>query len=183
MSFWNLNDTTEKLNTTGEFESGGGDIPPIPAKTQVKAAIDEAKWDDYEGEQYIKLRWNVLHPVEYKGRKIFQKVKVNEADSKKQDKAKKMLAAIAVNCGGGLLKLAKQPDDQDLQKHLMNKPMALLLQVWSIEKTDGTGTATGNWISAVSPLKTKAAEPAKQEESESNTVHSAAGISDDDIGF
>jgi hypothetical protein len=159
MSFWNLNDQSEKIETTGEFESGGGDIEPIPAKTQVKAAIDEAKWDDYEGEQFIKLRWNVLFPAEYKGRKIFQKVKVNESDTKKQDKAKKMLAAIAVNCGGGLLKLAKQPDDQDLQKHLMNKPMALLLQVWSIPKDDGSGKATGNWISAVSPLKKKEPEP------------------------
>lgn len=176
MSFWNLNDSSEKLNTTGEFEAGGGDLEPIPAKTQVKAAIDEAKWDSYEGEEYIKLRWNVLHPTEYKGRKIFQKVKVNESDSKKQDKAKKMLAAIAVNAGGGLLKLTAQPSDQDLQKHLTNKPMALLLQVWSIEKQDGTGTASGNWISAVSPLKAKAAEPVKEPEP-------VAEESDDDIGF
>lgn len=174
MSFWNLNDSSEKLNTTGEFEAGGGDLAPIPAKTQVKAAIDEAKWDSYEGEEYIKLRWNVLHPVEFKGRKIFQKVKVNEPDSKKQDKAKKMLAAIAVNAGGGLLKLTSQPGDQDLQKHLTNKPMALLLQVWSIEKSDGSGTASGNWISAVSPLAKKA-EAAKE------TVEPE--ISDDDIGF
>lgn len=174
MSFWNLNDSSEKLNTTGEFESGG-DLEPIPAKTQVKAAIDEAKWDSYEGEEYIKLRWNVLAPTEYKGRKIFQKVKVNEPDSKKQDKAKKMLAAIAVNAGGGLLKLTAQPSDQDLQKHLTNKPMALLLQVWSIEKSDGSGTASGNWISAVSPLAKKAEAPKEPEP--------ASEESDDDIGF
>lgn len=175
MSFWNLNDSSEKLNTTGEFEAGGGYLAPIPAKTQVKAAIDEAKWDSYEGEEYIKLRWNVLAPTEYKGRKIFQKVKINEADSKKQDKAKKMLAAIAVNAGGGLLKLTAQPSDQDLQKHLTNKPMALLLQVWSIDKSDGMGKAEGNWISAVSPLKTKAAEHAP--------APAPADDSDDDIGF
>lgn len=175
MSFWNLNDSSEKLDTTGQFEAGGGDLAPIPAKTQVKAAIDEAKWDEYEGEQYIKLRWNVLAPTEYKGRKIFQKVKVNESDSKKQDKAKKMLCAIAVNAGGGLLKMTTQPGDQDLQKHLTNKPMALLLQVWSIEKSDGTGKAEGNWISAVSPLKTKTAEP--------EAAPVAAADSDDDIGF
>lgn len=171
MSFWNLSDSNEKLDTSGSFESGGA-IEPIPDNTQVKAAIDEAKWDDYEGERYISLRWNVLAPAEYKGRKVFQKVKV--FDAKKADKAKKMLAAIAVNAGGGLLKVS-EPGDQDLQKHLMNKPMALLLKVWKMEKTDGTGDATGNWISAVSPLKKKEPEP--------EVINTAAGITDDDIGF
>ena len=172
MSFWNLSDTNEKLNTTGNFEAGGGEIEPIPAKTQVKAACDEAKWDDYQGDEYISLRWSVLAPVEYKGRKIFQKVRVMDGDAKKADKAKKMLAAIAVNCGGGLLKVQGKPSDQDLQKHLLNKPMALLLQVWEVEKSDGSGTAKGNWISAVSPLAQKAA-PAP----------APAAIDEDDVGF
>lgn len=174
MSFWNLSDTNEKLNTTGNFEAGGGEIEPIPAKTQVKAACDEAKWDEYQGDEYISLRWSVLAPVEYKGRKIFQKVRVMDGDAKKADKAKKMLAAIAVNCGGGLLKVQGKPSDQDLQKHLLNKPMALLLQVWEVEKSDGSGTAKGNWISAVSPLAQKAA-PAP--------APAPAAIDEDDVGF
>ena len=74
MSFWNLSDSSEKLETTGSFEAGGS-IEPIPANTQVKAAPDEAKWDDYEGREYISLRWTILAPTEYKGRKIFQKIK------------------------------------------------------------------------------------------------------------
>lgn len=151
MSFWNLNDQSEKLDTTGKFESGGGDIEPIPAKTQVKAAIDEAKWDDYEGDEYISLRWTVLAPAEFKNRKVFQKVRVLDSDCKKADKAKKMLAAIAANAGGGLLKVSGKPTGQDLQKHLLQKPMALLLQVWEMETSDGL--KKGNWISAVSPLK------------------------------
>jgi hypothetical protein len=172
MSFWNLSDTNEKLDTSGSFESGGGDLAPIPADTQVKAAIDEAKWDSYEGNDYVSLRWNVLAPAEYKGRKLFQKVRVKDGDNKKADKAKKMLAAIAVNAGGGLLKVAA-PSDQDLQKHLMNKPMALLLKVWEIDKSDGTGKATGNWVSAVSPLKK--AEPAP--------VAAAPAVDEEDLGF
>lgn len=171
MSFWNLSDTNEKLDTTGSFESST-DIEPIPDGAQVKAALDEAKWDSYEGDEYISLRWNVLAPAEYKGRKVFQKVRVN--DAKKGDKAKKMLAAIAVNAGGGLLKCANV-QDQDLQKHLLNKPMALQLKVWEIEKTDGTGTAKGNWVNAVAPLKKKEAEPAKEPE--------PVADADDDIGF
>lgn len=151
MSFW----TTEALASTGTVETGGGDMTPIPAKTQVKAAIDEAKWDAYEGDEYISLRWTVLAPAEFKNRKIFQKVRVN--DPAKAEKAKKMLGAIAVNAGGGLLKTAGEPTDSDLQKHLLNKPMALLLQVWKIKPDDGGEEITGNWISSVSPLKAKSA--------------------------
>lgn len=171
MSFWELNDSNEKLDTSGSFESGGGN-EPIPAKTQVKAAIDEAKWDDYEGDEYISLRWNVLAPAEYKGRKIFHKVRVLDDDKKKADKQKKMLAAIATNAGGGLLKVEGKPTDQDLQKNLLNKPMALLLQVWKIDKErDGTPLAEsdikqGNWVSSVSPLKSKQPEPAPEDESD-----------------
>ena len=151
MSFW----TTEALASTGTVETGGGSIEPIPAKTQVKAAIDEAKWDSYDGDEYISLRWTVLAPADYKNRKIFQKIKVN--DPAKSEKAKKMLGAIAVNAGGGLLKTAGEPSDSDLQKHLLNKPMALLLQVWKIKPEDGSDEMTGNWISSVSPLKSKVA--------------------------
>ena len=153
MSFW----TTEALASTGTVETGGGSIETIPAKTQVKAAIDEAKWDSYDGEEYISLRWTVLAPADYKNRKIFQKIKVN--DPAKSEKAKKMLGAIAVNAGGGLLKTAGEPSDSDLQKHLLNKPMALLLQVWKITPEDGGDEITGNWISSVSPLKAKTPPP------------------------
>jgi hypothetical protein len=166
MSFW----TTEALASTGTVETGGGDMTPIPAKTQVKAAIDEAKWDAYEGDEYISLRWTVLAPAEFKNRKIFQKIRVN--DPAKAEKAKKMLGAIAVNAGGGLLKTAGEPTDSDLQKHLLNKPMALLLQVWKIKPDDGGDEITGNWISSVSPLKAKAAPPPPPVDDE-----------DGDIGF
>ena len=172
MSFWNLSEANEKLDTTGSYESNT-QMEPIPAKTQVKAAIDEAKWDNYEGDEYISLRWTVLAPAEYKNRKIFQKVRVLELNVTKADKAKRMLAAIAANAGGGLLKIVGKPSDSDLQKHLISKPMALLLQVWVIDKSDGT-TGTGNWVSAVSPLKKTTAEP----------VAVAPAVDyDDDVGF
>lgn len=181
MSFWNLEDTTEKLDTTGAYESSTGDIEPIPKDTQVKAAIDEAKWDsDNDGNEYISLRHTVLAPDAYKNRKIFQKLWVNgnhpynKDPAKKGDKDKRMLAAIASNCGGGLLKLKSAPTDNDLQKFLLQKPMALKLQVWQMEKDDGT-TSKGNWISAVSPLKKKAVEPEQ--------VQEPAIDDEDDIGF
>ncbi len=181
MSFWNLNDNSEKLDTSGNFESGGGDMEPIPAKTQVKAAIDEVKMDSYEGDEYISARWTILAPEEYKNRKIFQKIRVFDGDSKKQDKAKRMLAAIGANAGGGLLKESNPTTDSALQKNLLMKPMVLLLQVWEIEQDDGTNRK-GNWVSAVSPLKGKAAQQ-KAPEPEPQPEPAQTMDLDDDIGF
>lgn len=151
MSFWKLNDENEKIDPkSGSFETGGGNIDPIPAGTQVKAAIDEIKWDEYQGDEFIKARWTVLDG-EFKNRKIFHKIQVNAGDTKKADKHKRMLAAIATNAGGGLLKLKDKPTDGELQQHLLHKPMALMLQVWEMDGDDGQ-KKSGNWVSAVSPL-------------------------------
>lgn len=176
MSFWNLSTSNENLTQNdGTFTAGGGDMEPIPAGTQVKAACEEAKWDAYDGDEYISLKWTVLAPAEYQNRKVFQKVRVMDGDSKKADKAKRMLAAIAANAGGGLLKVEGRPSDQDLQSNLAMKPMALTLEVWEIEKSDGTGKASGNWVQQVAPLK-QAQAPAQQQAP-------AAGNVDPDLGW
>lgn len=158
MSFWDLSDNTAIADTTGEFETGGGDMTPIPGNTNVLAIADEAKWDDYEGDRYISLRWSVMAPEDYKNRKVFQKIRVEDSDTKKADKAKRMLAAIDANAGGKLLSSGKEPDDEMLTKCLVNKPMVLKLQVWKITEDRNTGEKLdepkqGNWVSAVSPRK------------------------------
>ena len=153
MSFWN---TTEETN--GSFESGGGDIEPIPANTTVLAAPDEAKWDDYNGDFHIAVRWVVLQPKEYANRKIFQKIRVEDQDQKKADKAKRMLAAIDHNAGGKLAASGEKPTDESLTRNLVNKPMMLKLQMWEIESDDGT-KKRGNWVSAVAPRSGNAAAP------------------------
>jgi hypothetical protein len=150
MSFWTTSEN-EQIQATGEFESGGGNMEPIPANTSVLAACDEAKWDAYEGDNYISLRWVVLQPAEYKNRKVFQKLRVQDSDSKKSDKAKRMLAAIDTNAGGQLLATGETPTDASMTKHLTNKPMVLKLQVWEVEANDGSGMKRGNWVAAVSP--------------------------------
>lgn len=155
MSFFYLSDENEKLNTTGTMEMGRGEIEPIPAKTQVLAAIDEVKWDNYNDEEYISARWVVLQPAEYKNRRIFQKIKLNEKDAKKRDKAMKMFAAIDHNAKGGIVAKGQRPTDTVLQAKLMNKPMVLMLQVWVIEDQNTGETKKGNWISAVSPRNTE----------------------------
>ena len=147
MSFFNFD---EKID--GSFESGGGSFEPIPAKTQVLAAPDEAKWDEYEGDKFISLRWSIIAPKEYKGRKVFHKVRVLDNDPRKAEKAKRMLAAIDANAGGKLMKSNEEPTDKSLTMSLVNKPMVLMLQVWEMTGSDGQ-PRSGNWVSAVSPRK------------------------------
>lgn len=140
MSFWDIEE-----EVTGSFEMGGGAMDPIPDNTDVLAAPDEVKWDSYEGDQYISIRWTILKPSEYQNRKIFQKIKVFEQDKAKADKAKRMLAAIDANAGGMLRAAGVQPTDDLLVKALTNKQMIIKLMVWEINDKKG------NWVCAVSP--------------------------------
>lgn len=148
MSFWNL--SSGSIDTTGSFDMGGGDMEPIPANTQCLAMIDEAKWDEKEGSQYVSLRWSVIQPVEYKNRKVFQKLWVADPDPsakdpvKKRDKAIQMLAAIDVNASGGkMMASGEKPTDMSLAQHLSNKPMLIQVMQWKIDDK------IGNWIGKV----------------------------------
>ena len=153
MSFWQKQDGSA-VETSTTFESGGGEITPIPNNTALIAAIEEAKWADWEGESYINLKWRVMRPSEFANRVIFQKLKV--FSDKQGDKAKQMLAAIDANCGGKLAKLRDTPQDEDLMMSLIGKPVAIKVQVWDINGK------TGNWISAVAPAKQQAPQAQQQ---------------------
>ncbi len=184
-NFWDLNDGNKIEENAGQFEMGGGDLTPIPNGTGCIAAIEEAKWDTYEDDRYISLKWRVMRPEQYANRVIFQKVKVfGMASDKDQrataDKAKRMLAAIDQNCGGKLMKVEGEPSDMDLMSALVGKQMAIKVQVWKMKNRDSGEEMTGNWIGAVSPAKgaqvaTPAAKPAQ-------TAPADDGL-DDDIPF
>lgn len=144
------------IDSKGEFEIGGGE--PLPNGTQVLAAADEARWVDYQGDSRIDIRWNVLSPKEYAGRKVFQKLRVEDQDPKKAERARKMLAAIDANAGGHLMAANESPTDISLQRHLCGKPMVLRVSLYRIQTDDGE--KTGNWVSAVSPRKGSEPAPA-----------------------
>lgn len=145
MSFFN------NIETDGSFEAAPA-IEVIPHDTTCVAMLDDAGWTEYQGEEYINLRWTVLEPAVYKGRKIFQKVKVYDTDAKKAEKAKRMLAAIDANCGGKLMAAGEEPTDTALAKALLNKPMLIKVMVWEMDDRKG------NWIAAVAP-KAKREQP------------------------
>lgn len=174
MSIFKLS-TGKQAETNGSFEMGGSS-EPIPEGTKLKAAITEAKWSEYQGERYINARWDVLDG-EYKKRVIFQKIKVFEADEKKADKARTMLAAIDANCGGKLQALEGEPTDMDLMKSLTNKPMLIRVGVWEMNGNKG------NWIQMVSSASgaTAAAPAAKPKAAPKKEVEPA--FDDGDIGF
>tara|TARA_A100000172_G_scaffold52540_1_gene33243 strand:- start:1456 stop:1947 length:492 start_codon:yes stop_codon:yes gene_type:complete len=142
MSFF----TNEQLEQSETMEMGGS-IEPIPEKTQLKAIIGDAKWDTNQDatERFISTRWDVLAPEEFGNRKIFQKIKVLDSDPKKADRQKRMLVAIDKNAGGELVKLGREPQDEDLQKALCNKTMLIRVMIWEM---DGK---SGNWVSQVAP--------------------------------
>jgi hypothetical protein len=158
MSFFQLS-TGQAVQASGEFDSGGGAMEPLPEGTQVLAMVDQAKWDAHEGEYFVSLRWTVAMPEEYKNRKIFQKIKVKNQDADKRDKALMMLAAIDANAGGQIMALGAEPEDADLAAALLNRPMVLKLGMW--EMTNAKGEAkSGNWVQKVAPRKKGAAAPA-----------------------
>jgi hypothetical protein len=164
----------EQIKAEKEY-STGGDLDPIPKGTIVLAAPYEAKRqfkDDFKTKQplpeSIGINWTVLAPPEYKNRKIFQDIKVNSKDPVKEEKAKRMLAAIDANAGGKLAEAGEYPTDSALATALVNKPMLLKLTVWVSEDK----SASGNWVMAVSPRNKEAA-----------AVETPATDFDDDIPF
>ena len=143
-NFWTTSDNTA-ITTTGEFTSGGGTIENIPDNTTCLAMIDEAGLAEYQGDEYISLRWVIAEPAIYKGRKVFQKVRVFDVDTKKADKAKKMLMAIDANCGDKLAQSDESPNDTAMAKALLHKPMLIKVMIWKMNDR------TGNWIASVAP--------------------------------
>jgi hypothetical protein len=135
MSFWN------NIEQKNSFDAGSAE--PLPDGTNVLAAPVEAGWKTYEYEDYINVQWSVLAPDQFKNRRIFQKIKVNDKD--KGEKAKRMLAAIDANAGGKLFTLDGKPTDQDLTQCLVGKPMMVKLGLWEINGK------SGNWVQAVAP--------------------------------
>jgi hypothetical protein len=176
MSFWDLSDGESAKDTGTDYEVPGGNLAPIPNESDVLAIIDEAKWADKDGNEYLSVRWSVLEPEQYKNRKVFHKLWVSDTDPgakdeaagiKKRDKARRMLAAIDANAGGKLARKDGKPSDDDLGLHLCNKPMIIKCMVWETEDRKTGETITGNWVSAVAPkakgVDVKAAtEPAKK---------------------
>lgn len=183
MSFFQLS-TGETVEQVSEFDSGGGDIELIPNNTALLACISEVKWVRPDGEAaYVNAKWTVMLPEKYKGRIIFQKIRVNNSDAKKADKAKTMFVAIDTLCGGKLFAAGVEPTDDSMMAAFSNKLMLVVSMVWEIKTKliDGVETelpkaewGSGNWIRSVnSKAEAKAVINAQQEEREAEAANNS----------
>lgn len=158
--FWNLSDGTQ-AETSDEYEApqGGG---VIPDNTNVVALIDEAKWEtrQTDSKEYLSVRYNVLEPADFAGRKVFQKLWLTDDDpnaknpNKKRDNAKRMLMALYGITGA--TPPSGKPTDEELMTNLSNKPLWAKVMVWSMDDRDNPGEKIeGNWIAHVAKVEGK----------------------------
>lgn len=167
--FWKL-DSGESYSEDGAYEIGGEELEPLPDGVTVLGAIKDVKWAEYEGDEYINIQWQVLKPTEYKGRVLFQKLRVSDIDPKKQEKAMRMMYAIDSNSGGKLKGLEQSPNDMELMGAWSMKMMSLKVKKWEWKGKEG------NWIAAVSNSKAKPEASKPQVQKAPETIA-------DDIGF
>lgn len=141
MSIWALSsgeNAAENKNTN--FDSNNFD--PLPHNSHHNAVITDIKWDEFDGEEYINVSWQIADEGEYKNRKIFHKIKVNSGKSTTRDNAVKMLVALNNIAEADLLSIAT-PTDEDMQRELLGTVAMIKVQVWKIDEK------SGNWVSAI----------------------------------
>lgn len=153
MGLFNLSDGS-KVGGEKEYDASEGFGKPLPDNTEVLASCTAIEWSEYEGTENIRSTWTIVLPAEHKDRKIFYTFKVNDKNSDKADKAKRMVGAIDATHGGKLAKIydeeEREPTDEELGRALLSKLM--VLKIGYYDMTD-KGGKEGNYIKAVSPRK------------------------------
>ena len=148
---------------TGSFD--GNSFEVIPDNTKALAIINSAEWREANefNAKHISLTWEIVEG-EFKGRKVFQKIKLFESDKAKALKAQKMLIAIDANCKGAIAAAGVEPTIQGLQS-LLHSPMFIHIKTWEM------GDNKGNWVAAVSERKKgQQAQPTQQTQSQEPSV-------------
>ena len=138
----------EALNEAKAGSYDSNSFETIPDNTKALAIISSAEWRDaneYNG-RHISLTWDIVEG-EFKGRKVFQKIKLFETDKTKALKAQKMLIAIDANCKGAIVAAGVEPTQQGLQS-LLHSPMYILIKEYEMNGSKG------NWVAAVSARTT-----------------------------
>ena len=185
--FFSLSTGESAISESGSFEASTT-MENIPDNTDLVATPVEVKWaEDFNDANHISIRWDVLAPKEYAGRKLFQKIYVTDDKPNAKDpiaardKAKSMLMAIDKNAGGHIAASGVMPTDESLTKFLNNKMMVIKVLEWSME-VDGQ-TKSGNWISAVSPKGAVKTSPASTPGAQSQAPAPEMDSFDKDIPF
>lgn len=154
MSFWTT--TSGEAITKDSEVSTGFDNTPIPEGTVVKAILTETTLKEYEGEQYVNYRWDIVAPADYKGRVIFQKLNIyNEKESKRNNARIMLMQSYNI---AGKTPPASAPNEDDLYP-LQNMSALLKLGVWDFTKEGGK---SGNWVQEIKSAKQQQAPQQQQ---------------------
>lgn len=150
------NDDEEEFS--GEYvQEGGGDFPVIPHETRVMAYPDKAEWlvkENYKNnkkeENCISLRFDI-EDGEFKGQKVFKKCFIESDIEEQARKDYNMLMHIDANAGGKIKALKRAPDDEELQRYLINKSMVIVVGLMKGKN----GDKDQNYIMGISSGKIK----------------------------
>ena len=166
------NDDEEEF--TGEYvQEGCGDFPVIPHETRVMAYPDKAEWlvkENYKNnkkeENCISLRFDI-EDGEFKGQKVFKKCFIESDIEEQARKDYNMLMNIDANAGGKIKTLKRAPDDEELQRYLINKSMVIVVGLMKGKNGDKDqnylmGISSGKSKSASKPAPKKASAPARK---------------------
>lgn len=171
MSFF----SQEALQTTGSFDSNS--FETIPDNTKALAVITNAEWREANefNAKHISLTWDIVED-EFKGRKVFQKIKLLESDKAKALKAQKMLIAIDANCKGAIAQAGVEPTQQGLQS-LLHSPMYIMIKEYEMNGNKG------NWVVAVSERNSKKGQQVTQQSAPAAQNQEPSVNFDEDIPF
>jgi hypothetical protein len=180
-------DSVTKTENPGSFEMSTA-LELIPHDTNLLSAAEEAKWDVYDGDNYVKLKWRAMAPEQYKNRVVFQRLKLEDQNPDVAKKARDMLFAIDYNAGGKLSAANVRPTDEMLAAALMHKPMVIKMGIYENKKKDKDGKEESkkyNYVMAVAPRNANAAHaaPAAQARPATTPPPAFMGGFDDDIPF
>lgn len=159
MSFWDLSDGESAITGAKEYEAPtGGNFDPFPDGLRVIAEIESAAWkyNQNGNEERISIKYAILEPEAYAGRKTFQALwvtddnpnKTGDAIAKKRDADKQQFAKVDDCAGGKLARMARKPTDDDMALALHGKVMAIEFGLFQ-PKEEGKDAI--NWVRNVYP--------------------------------
>ena len=156
---------------------------PAPEGTRGLCDILEVKWDSLPGSthEHISIKWMIVEPEEYNGKKFYHNIKINGEDpagqyykADKQEKIRKdarnMLAAIDKNAGGKLFAIRRLHTNDDFKACLESARMMLALGAYNNKQVVRGVSANPNAGSQVSKQAQNSSVAAKTSQTPANVT-------------
>jgi len=180
VSFWADDDGEEITVDIKKVDTGAAKPALFPDDTNLLVRIDEARWTEYEGVKYIRVKTIVMSPPQYEGRIVSKSLYVTDPDNrtkpaevaKKKKKARTDLMKMDALHKGKLRANGDGiPTDEQLQLGLIGSQ-----QVWTMGQFTPPGASEP--IQFVKAMNAKGmVEVAKAEVKRATPAHS--GFSDE----